>query len=83
VPSLRGESFHKALFESMDLLAKAEMVGKMLRRLERAINAEHTSIESVERRADEERRLCATDGAESKTATRLMGSRYSLAPWSL
>jgi hypothetical protein len=57
VPSLRVESFHKALFESMDLLAKAETVGNMLRRLERAINAELTSIESVERRADEERRL--------------------------
>lgn len=57
VPSLRVESFHKALFESMELLAKAETVSRMLERLERAINAELTSIESAERRADEERRL--------------------------
>ena len=57
VPSLRVESFHKALFESMDLSAKAATVSHMLQRLERAINAELTSIESVERRADEERRL--------------------------
>lgn len=57
VPSLRVESFHKALFESMDLSAKSATVSHMLQRLERAINAELTSIESVERRADEERRL--------------------------
>lgn len=57
VPSLRVESFHNALFESMDLSAKAATVSRMLQRLERAINAELTSIESAERRADEERRL--------------------------
>ena len=57
VPSLRVESFHKALFESMELLAKAETVSRMLERLGRAISAELTSIESAERRADEERRL--------------------------
>lgn len=57
VPSLRVESFHNALFESMDLSAKSATVSRMLERLERAINAELTSIESAERRADEERRL--------------------------
>lgn len=57
VPSLRVESFHNALFESMDLSTKAATVSRMLQRLERAINAELTSIESAERRADEERRL--------------------------
>lgn len=57
VPSLRVESFHNALFESMDMSAKAHIVGRILQRLERAIDAELTSIESVERRADEQRRL--------------------------
>jgi hypothetical protein len=57
VPSLRVESFHNALFESIDLSTKSTTVGRMLQRLARAISAELTSIESIERRADEERRL--------------------------
>jgi hypothetical protein len=57
VPSLRVESFHNALYESMDLAAKARTAGRMLARLDRAINAELTAIESIERRADENRRI--------------------------
>lgn len=57
VPSLRVAGYHDALYEAMGLVAKAETVARMLRRLERAINAELTAIESVERRADEDRRL--------------------------
>lgn len=57
VPSLRVVGYHDALYEAMDLVAKAETVARMLRRLERAIHAELTAIESVERRADEDRRL--------------------------
>lgn len=57
VPSLRVESYHNSLFDSMDLSEKSETVSRMLQRLEKAIDAELTSIESAERRADEERRL--------------------------
>lgn len=57
VPSLRVESYHNSLFDSMGLSEKSETVSKMLERLEKAIDAELTSIESAERRADEERRL--------------------------
>ena len=57
VPSLRVESFHHALYESIDLAAKAQTSGRMLQRLDRAINAELTAIESIERRADEHRRI--------------------------
>ena len=57
VPSLRVESFHNALYESMGLAAKATTAGRMLQRLDRAISAELTAIESIERRADDNRRL--------------------------
>ncbi len=57
VPSLRVASFHDALFECIGLRDKAIIVGQMLQRLERSINAELTAIESVERRADETRRM--------------------------
>ena len=56
VPSLRAESFHNALYESMSLASKAVTTTKMLQRLAAAINAELTAIESVERRVDENRR---------------------------
>jgi hypothetical protein len=57
VPSLRVESFHSALYESMDLAGKAGTAGRMLGRLNAAISAELTAIESIERRADENRRI--------------------------
>ena len=57
VPSLRVESFHNALYESMSLAGKAVTAGRMLERLGSAISAELTAIESIERRADESRRI--------------------------
>jgi hypothetical protein len=57
VPSLRVESFHNALYESMSLAGKAVTAGRMLQRLDSAISAELTAIESIERRADENRRV--------------------------
>ena len=57
VPSLRAESFHNALYESMGLAGKAATAGRMLERLGAAISAELTAIESIERRADENRRI--------------------------
>jgi hypothetical protein len=57
VPSLRAESFHNALYESMGLASKAVTAGRMLQRLSAAISAELTAIESAERRADENRRV--------------------------
>jgi hypothetical protein len=50
VPSLRGESFHHALYESMGLAGKAVTAGRMLQRLGSAIRVELTAIESIERR---------------------------------
>jgi hypothetical protein len=57
VPSLRAESFHNALYESMGLAGKAATAARMLERLSAAIGAELTAIESIERRADENRRV--------------------------
>jgi hypothetical protein len=57
VPSLRVESFHDALYASMDLANKAVTAGRMLERLGSAITAELTAIESIERRADDNRRV--------------------------
>ncbi len=51
------ESFHNALYESMSLAGKAVTAGRMLQRLGAAIGAELTAIESIERRADENRRI--------------------------
>jgi ethanolamine transporter EutH len=51
------ESFHNALYESMSLAGKAVTAGRMLERLGSAISAELTAIESIERRADESRRI--------------------------
>ncbi|MFD0817905.1 hypothetical protein ACFQ0D_06145 [Micromonospora zhanjiangensis] len=56
VPSLRVAGYHNTLFDCMGLSAKAGTVGRMLQRLDRAIRADLTAIESIERRADEERR---------------------------
>jgi len=57
VPSLRAESFHSALYESTNLAGKAITAGRMLQRLSSAIGAELTAIESIERRADDNRRV--------------------------
>jgi hypothetical protein len=57
VPSLRVQSFHDVLYESMGMADKAATAGRMLQRLAAAISAELTAIESAERRADENRRL--------------------------
>ncbi len=57
VPSLRVESFHHALYESMSLAGKAVTAGRMLQRLGSAIRAELTAVESIERRGDENRRV--------------------------
>jgi hypothetical protein len=57
VPSLRAESFHNALYESMGLAERAATAGRMMQRLAAAISAELTAIESAERRADDNRRL--------------------------
>jgi hypothetical protein len=57
VPSLRAESFHNALYESMSLASKAVTAGRMLQRLSAAIRAELTAIESIERRTDDDRRV--------------------------
>ncbi|MFC7548956.1 hypothetical protein [Plantactinospora sp. GCM10030261] len=57
VPSLRVAGYHNALFDCMGLRQKADTVGRMLQRLDRTIRAELTAIESIERRADDERRL--------------------------
>jgi hypothetical protein len=57
VPSLRAESFHNALYESMGLADRAATAGRMMQRLAAAISAELTAIESAERRADDNRRL--------------------------
>ena len=57
VPSLRVESFHNTLYESMSLAGKAVTAGRMLQRLGSAISAELTAIESIERRGDENRRI--------------------------
>jgi hypothetical protein len=57
VPSLRAESFHHALYESIGLAGKAATAERMLERLGAAISAELTAIESIERRADDNRRV--------------------------
>lgn len=57
IPSLRVESYHATLFDSMNLSVRAEVAGRMLQRLERSINSGLTSVQSIERRNDEDRRL--------------------------
>jgi hypothetical protein len=57
VLSMRAESFHQALYESMGLAGRATAAARMQDRLEAAISAELTAIESVERRTDENRRV--------------------------
>ena len=57
VPALRVESFHQELFTAMGLTQRATIIGHMLGRLGNAIAAELTSIESMEQRAADRRRI--------------------------
>jgi hypothetical protein len=57
VPSLRAEGFHSALYGSMHLADKSATTARMLQRLEHAVAAELTTVTSIERRAEESRRL--------------------------
>jgi hypothetical protein len=57
VPALRVESFHQELFTAMGLTQRAAIIGHMLGRLGNAIAAELTSIESMEQRAADRRRI--------------------------
>lgn len=57
IPALRVESYHEALIDSMSLTKRADTTGRMLARLDNALDAELTSVQSVEARADDARRL--------------------------
>jgi hypothetical protein len=57
VPALRVESYHQALIESISLSDRAATTGRMLERLANAIDAELTSLQSAEARADDARRI--------------------------
>lgn len=57
VPSLRVVEYHTQVYASIGIRELAETVSRMLRRLEATSRAELTSVESIERRADEDRRL--------------------------
>lgn len=57
VPSLRVIEYHNQVYASIGIRELAETVSRMLRRLEATGRAELTSVESIERRADEDRRL--------------------------
>ena len=56
IPALRVESYHQALIDSMSLAKRAATTGRMLERLANAIDAELTSVQSVEARTDDARR---------------------------
>lgn len=57
VPSLRVVNYHEHLYDTIGLNHLAETISRMLRRLEATIRAELTTVESMERRADDDRRL--------------------------
>jgi hypothetical protein len=57
IPALRVESYHEALIDSMSLDRRAATTGRMLARLDNAIDAGLTSVQSVEARADDARRI--------------------------
>lgn len=57
VPALRVESFHQELFAAIGVTERAATIGQMLNRLDNAIAAELTSVESMERRAADRRRV--------------------------
>lgn len=57
VPALRVESFHQELFAAIGVTDRAATIGHMLNRLGNAIAAELTSVESMEQRAADRRRV--------------------------
>ncbi|MFI6764179.1 hypothetical protein [Streptomyces sp. NPDC050355] len=57
VPALRVESFHEELFAAIGVTEHAATIGQMLNRLGNAIAAERTSVESMEQRAVDRRRV--------------------------
>ncbi|WP_374773245.1 hypothetical protein OG756_09330 [Streptomyces sp. NBC_01310] len=57
IPSLRPTAYHAALYEAMGLIERAAAVSQTLQRLGNATAAELTSIESVELRAADRRRV--------------------------
>ena len=57
VPSLRVAEYHEAVYTALGMKDLAATASRMLRRLEATARSELTSIESIERRADEDRRL--------------------------
>ncbi|MFE5736594.1 hypothetical protein [Streptomyces celluloflavus] len=57
VPALRVESFHQELFAAIGVTERAATIGQMLNRLGNAIAAELTSVESMEQRAADRRRV--------------------------
>jgi hypothetical protein len=57
VPSLRAAEYHREVYTALGMRELARTVSRMLRRLEATARAELTSIESIERRADDDRRL--------------------------
>jgi hypothetical protein len=64
IPSLRIESYHRVLYEALELQERAKIVSRMFNRLEATIRSELTAIEIRDRRTadeqnqkDEDRRL--------------------------
>jgi hypothetical protein len=57
VPSLRVESYHHALFESMRIEHSSTTTGRMLERLRNAIGTELAKVQSIEQRAEDSRRV--------------------------
>lgn len=57
IPLLRIESFHKDLYEVMELRERANTVSRMFTRLDASIRSELTAIEIREQQENEERRL--------------------------
>jgi hypothetical protein len=57
IPSLRIESFHRALYTVLELQTRAETVSQMFRRLDGSIQSEITAIDIRERRSADARRV--------------------------
>jgi hypothetical protein len=55
IPSLRIESFHKDLYEAMELQERADRVSRMFSRLDSSIHAELTAIDIRERSEAEQK----------------------------
>lgn len=57
IPSLRIESFHRALYAALELRERAETVSRMFSRLDATIRSELTAIQIRDKRNEDERRL--------------------------